>query len=212
MLKIRDILLPRIQNDKWLHTQNGLYTPTSGYEWMLGTLPAFPMAKAIWSKFNIPKYSFICWLVVHGRILTKDRLMSWNIMVDNDICALCNLEVESIEHLFFKCTFSGELCRSIANWLQIKTIPVRRDDWKHWLIHLAGKTNLKAKICISGVTATIATIWKERNARVHGKSSRDVQHCFFKIKHEVSIKVLNHVIGEEKKALTKHILQCDVSS
>lgn len=121
---------------------------------------------------------------------------------------ICNLELESIDHLFFKCTFSRGLCRTLANWLEIRVILVRGNDWKHWLTHLAGKSNLKAKICISAVTATITTIWKERNARTHGKSSRDLQQSFFKLKHEVTLKVLNCVIGEEKKTLAKHILKC----
>lgn len=207
LMKIRDFLLPGFHNDKWLHTGNGIYTATSGYKWMLGSLNPFPLARALWSNYNIPKYSFTCWLVAHGRLLTKDRLVNWNILIEDDSCALCNRETESIGHLFFKCQYSRDLCRLLAKWIRVRTIPVRGNDWKHWLIQLAGQKQLKAKICISSVTALIAMIWKERNARTHGRGSRTVEQCFFKLKQDVKLRVLSRVAGEEKKALAKQIMQ-----
>lgn len=164
------------------------------------------MAKAIWGKYNIPKYSFTCWLTVHERLLTKDRLMSWNITVGNDKCVLCNQLPESIDHLFFKCLFSRALCEAIACWLKISSIPERKNEWQKWLIHLVGLKHIKGRIYISVVIAAIALIWKERKARVHGKNPHTVQHCLFKLKQEVITRVLGCVIGGDMQVVAQNVM------
>lgn len=52
-----------------------------------------------------PKHDIICWLAMYRRLLTKDRMQRLEITQDTD-CMLCGVSNESIEHLFFECTFS----------------------------------------------------------------------------------------------------------
>lgn len=164
------------------------------------------MAKAIWSKYNIPKYSFILWLVSHGKLLTRDRLKSWNVRIEDDKCVLCNGEIESIDHLFFKCRYSRELVIALASWLQITNIPIRMSEWQHWLIHQAGKPHIRGKICVTVMSTAVALLWKERNARIHGKKMQTVQQCFFKLRQEVSIKVMAKITRTKEKKAAQNIL------
>lgn len=74
ILKVRDLLLPAISNGIWMPSGDGFYTPKSGYLWLLGDFPIFPLARVVWNRFVIPKNGFLMWLVVQGKLLTRDRL------------------------------------------------------------------------------------------------------------------------------------------
>lgn len=41
-------------------------------------------------------------LAGHGRLTTRDGLARWGVTADQ-ICPLCSVENESVEHLFFRC-------------------------------------------------------------------------------------------------------------
>lgn len=52
-----------------------------------------------------PKSIFILWLTAYQRLATTDRHMKWNIHC-NPICRLCEVKDETIEHLFFECSYA----------------------------------------------------------------------------------------------------------
>lgn len=101
LLKIRDLLAPVVQNGVWMHSGDGIYTPKCGYLWLLGDLPVFPLAKVIWNRYNTPKNGFLMWLAVQGKLLTRDRLDKWGMMVEDDKCVVCGRAKETKDHLFF---------------------------------------------------------------------------------------------------------------
>lgn len=88
--------------------------------------------------------------------------MNWQINVIDVNCLLWGREPESIDHLFFKCCYSKEMCCLLANWLQVADMPSRLSDWKHCMEYLAGCTAVKARVIVAGVTAVVAWLWKEK--------------------------------------------------
>ena len=50
---------------------------------------------AVWFKHSTPKYAFVTWMVMHGRLTTGDRMRSWNIN-DDASCVLCQDPLETI--------------------------------------------------------------------------------------------------------------------
>ncbi|XP_050219091.1 uncharacterized protein LOC126669623 [Mercurialis annua] len=74
--------------------------------------------KIIWSSGNIPRYSFITWMALIGRLVTKDKLRKWNV-INDDKCSLCNVNLESRDHLFFDCSYSKKIWRSVLDRLGI---------------------------------------------------------------------------------------------
>lgn len=54
------------------------------------------------------KVVFITWLLLQGRISTKDRLIQWGIVGDQR-CILCNAADETKEHLFFTYSCSQQI-------------------------------------------------------------------------------------------------------
>lgn len=65
---------------------------------------------------NNPKHSFICWLAMRRRLLTKDRTLRMGITQDSE-SMLCNGHTESIDHIFFDCTFSKMCLEEVFKWL-----------------------------------------------------------------------------------------------
>lgn len=83
------------------------------------------------------------------------------------ICLFCGCEAEVIDHLFFECEFSFEVCRGV---LQMLKLAHRREGpfelcWK-WMLRVSkGKTQL-ARRRRAGFAAVIYALWLERNAHI----------------------------------------------
>lgn len=126
--------------------------------------------------------------------------------IPDDRCVLCGVVSESIDHLHFKCQFSKELCHLVADWLQIRRIPTRRNDWTHWLRHLSRCEPVQCRVWNVGFVA-VAMIWHERNSRIFGPKRRSVMHIFFKLKREVTLRTLGCVSGGKHEQLVRTILR-----
>nr|XP_009781722.1 PREDICTED: uncharacterized protein LOC104230578 [Nicotiana sylvestris] len=85
----------------WLKA-DGKYTTKSGYPWKQGRRDSWSHGRWVWDRNNIPKHSFICWLAMHRRLLTRERLATLGIC-QKDHCVICGEEAETIDHLFFEC-------------------------------------------------------------------------------------------------------------
>ncbi|XWS75011.1 hypothetical protein CRYUN_Cryun01aG0048400 [Craigia yunnanensis] len=64
--------------------------------------------KFVWMGLAPPKVKIFCWQMMRGRIAVKDLLvkrgmMEWNMAR----CTFCNMDIESVEHLFFRVIFRG---------------------------------------------------------------------------------------------------------
>nr|XP_016470017.1 PREDICTED: uncharacterized protein LOC107792321 [Nicotiana tabacum] len=62
-----------------------------------------------------PKWAFNLRLVAHGMLLTRDRLSKWGITT-NILCPLCDVEYETIAHIFFQCKYSAAIWERLLLW------------------------------------------------------------------------------------------------
>lgn len=92
----------------WLPTSNGLFSAKSAWEAIRVANPVVDWAPVVWFPHYVPRWSFILWLVCHGRLSAKDRLCAWGVTLD-EACILCLVGKESHSHLFFACPFSGSI-------------------------------------------------------------------------------------------------------
>lgn len=76
------------------------------YALMRGDFPKVQWKKLVCNNFGSPKWIFILRLAAHSRLVTRDRLMNWGI-IGNQECPLCAAQPETIAHLFFKCDISA---------------------------------------------------------------------------------------------------------
>ena len=64
--------------------------------------------RLVWSPPSTPRYSFICWQLMFDRLPLKDKLVKWGITIDS-VCYLCDVGLETREHLFLTCPYSAHL-------------------------------------------------------------------------------------------------------
>lgn len=125
-------------------------------------------ADAVWFKYSTPRYSFILWMVMKGRLATGDKMRIWmsNINVE---CVLCNEPLETLEHLFFECSYSAKIWEVLMKEILKDQYTVR---WVAILRILRDPTRCKMQLFIIKYLfqATVYMIWRERNRRRHGEA------------------------------------------
>ncbi|KAK8277886.1 hypothetical protein V6Z11_D09G003000 [Gossypium hirsutum] len=117
-------------------------------------------------------------MVILGRIRTKDKL-----------CKLSNSELETRNHLFFECSYSKGIWKSILGLCRIDREII---DWQRELqwayIKLKGKT-LIAIIVRTAWNAYVYLIWEERNRRQFKGKQRNESEILNSIKELVAIRL-----------------------
>ncbi|XP_056694162.1 uncharacterized protein [Spinacia oleracea] len=120
-----------------------------------------------------PRSIFITWLAILNRLYTTDRMQNWGLNCSDD-CVLCSGGKESVEHLFFACSFSATIWQAVLKKLGIH----RRSAGLAYELGEAAKASKKtgciAKLYVMCFTETIYSIWLMRNSvvfRNHVKSS-----------------------------------------
>lgn len=155
------------------------------YNKLRGKFDKVTWRRLVCNNQGCPKWLFILYLAVQKRLYTKDKLSKWGI-INCQTCSLCELEEESHQHLFFKCTFSASIWQKLLLWQGINR---QTQGWEaeiSWAVtHAAGK-QAQAEIYRLTLGATIYQIWMERNYRIFQKkkrSSKDVTRMIIQEVH-----------------------------
>ncbi|CAA7054706.1 unnamed protein product [Microthlaspi erraticum] len=123
-------------------------------------------AKTVWFTEEIPRASFILWLVILRRLPTRDRLLSWGMNVPEE-CPLCTSHQESHDHLFFECPLSQELwlffASRISGQSQQPLLPSILDTILLPPISTSAHTTTLMRLLLQ---VTVYALWRERNARI----------------------------------------------
>ncbi|GKV03033.1 hypothetical protein SLEP1_g15400 [Rubroshorea leprosula] len=103
----------------------------------------------------------------HCRIPTKDNLMKRGMNGQgNEKCVLCDLEAESVEHLFFKCNVSWSIWASCYGWWDLK-VAAHSKGWPHLEQHIGMiSTGLVKEMWTVVWFATMWSIWIWRNQKI----------------------------------------------
>jgi hypothetical protein len=127
-------------------------------------------AHLVWSPHCIPRHSFILWLILGGKLLTQDKILSWNMSRRKNMnmmcCLLCFSNVDSHDHLFFECTYFSSIWSVIAPLACMESVLPRWSDIvSHLLDRVRSKriTNVISRLLVS---AAAYFIWQERNKRI----------------------------------------------
>lgn len=119
-----------------------------------------PWVDIVWNLLSIPKCSFILWLALKDRLLTRDRMLNFHMNTPAS-CLLCN-GVETIHHLFSDCPYFDLVRRAC---------PVNfSDDWSQCQMGNCFSPILNTKLKYIGslyLAIAVYLTWKERNFRVH---------------------------------------------
>ena len=166
--------------------------------------PTQPWSSYIWFKGAIPRHSFNMWLAQLDRLPTRARLSQWSTNIPSS-CCLCNIYTEDRDHLFFRCEWSADLwniclCRmgysfagfhtwlAFSEWLSLRDIIVPR---------------LLKRLVAS---ATIYSIWSERNKRYHDNISSSPTTIFKLLDRFIRDAILSKRNQKQSCGLMQHWL------
>ncbi|WVZ90672.1 hypothetical protein U9M48_036954 [Paspalum notatum var. saurae] len=123
-----------LTNRAWVGDIRGTLTELEVVEYVevWEKLTRFLGANFIWKAKVPPKVKFFACLAAHDRCWTNDRRHRHGLQ-DSNLCALCDQEVESINHLLLQCSFSREVWFLVFQRLSWETLtPSSCDQFVDW--------------------------------------------------------------------------------
>lgn len=118
------------QNEKGLSRRN--FSSKETWEFIREKKLTHDWAEIVWFKYYTPKYSFIMWLAMRGRLATGDRMRCWQNGAKVD-CVLCNEPLETTEHLFFECIYSARIWEALVKGILKDRFTVKWEEIKRLL-------------------------------------------------------------------------------
>ncbi|CAL1358963.1 unnamed protein product [Linum trigynum] len=170
LLKLRDVI------SLWMKKQNGkvywdskemmVYSIRRVWETLRNKAPKVSWYKLVWGRNCPPRFSLIVWLILKKAIITKDKLQKWGKIRDAS-CPLCDLSIESREHLFVHCSYS----RCLAEDLRCNLL--LHPDWETMVSAMTqvGSTRTRERHALLWCLL-LTFIWKERCGLIHGVQRR----------------------------------------
>lgn len=127
----------------------------------------------VWEQWSLPKYSFILWWAVLGKLRSRDRLRFLPI---DPSSVFCRHEEESQRHLFFICDWSCRLWVKIKSWLRIGRRMMSLNSALRGL-H-PKKKSMEARMRRVSLGITVYLFWEERNKLFFEGKTRGVDVVF----------------------------------
>lgn len=179
IISVRDLLLQRCGDSVSSITMMSSWSTATGcflshaYDFFRPSGSAVSWGRVVWEQWSLPKYSFILWLAVLGKLKTRDRLRF--IPTDSN-CSFCRQVEESHDHLFFTCEWTRRLWAMIKSWLRIGRAMQTLSSAIRGLA--SRRNNLEARMRRVSLSIAVYLIWEERNKRVFDGRSREVTAVF----------------------------------
>lgn len=108
-----------------------------------------------WCKLVPIKVNLLAWRIGGDNLPTRFNMSLRGLDIQSMDCPVCKERAETTNHLFFSCSFAGELIRKTMNWWDF---PITNfDSWNSWKSWLDGlKFNREMK---DYVEATFLVLW-----------------------------------------------------
>ncbi|XP_074267214.1 uncharacterized protein LOC141590526 [Silene latifolia] len=135
------------------------YSVASGYQWLQGLQVRVNWSPLIWNKVNLPKHAFLGWIAVQQKLLTKDRLLKFEIITDGQ-CDVCLAHIEMHQQILYDCVFSAMCWSQLKTWLGIN---MPNSGILDWSIRWRCRSLMKKQIVFTAILAMVYHIWQARN-------------------------------------------------
>lgn len=122
-------------------TSNKKYSSASARDLIRSHKEKETFVKLFGSVGHIPRMAFITWLVFKKGLLTRQKLIQWGCVQEED-CVLCNNAVEEVNHLFFSFPFSKAIWEAVLRRNGISRGASRWDDEKVRVVQETKGVNL----------------------------------------------------------------------
>ena len=123
---------------------------------------------AVRFKYATPRYSFILWTVIHGKLSTGERVRSWNQNADVS-CGFCQEPLETRKHLFFECPYSLQIWKMLARGVVSDLYTMEWDNILRLTLKASTWNKITLFITRHVFQSAVQAIWRERNRKRHGE-------------------------------------------
>jgi hypothetical protein len=151
----------------WCWSASSSYSVPSAYGAMLVGQTQILGARELWKVKALNMCCFFLWLVLHGKNWTSECAWHHDLR-DDECCALCDQEAETMDHLLVACPYAREIwfkALRCCGWKGLATMHhISFTDW--WLLMRNGIPKQRRKAFDSFIVLCAWSIWLERNARV----------------------------------------------
>ncbi|WVZ99622.1 hypothetical protein U9M48_044891, partial [Paspalum notatum var. saurae] len=160
-------LVDRPDSFRWRWEADSHYSAASAYRSCFLGSSRMAGAKIIWRARVPQRVKFFAWLALQDRCWTGERRQRHGLQ-ETDDCALCDQEVESMEHLLTRCSYVREIwfcVFSLLGWLQrLPPHDLPFIDW--WTRERKFFSKLQRRGFDALILLMIWLVWKERNGRI----------------------------------------------
>ena len=134
----------------------------------------------------MPKHAFILWLTVKDRLMTRSRILKFQ-RLDNSNCLLCDIEEETRDHLFFKCSKSMKCLQELRNWLGWRASSTNLLSILRW-IQREKVSKFKKKVYNAMIAALVYVLWHQRNLCLWKEGAVNVTEVIQRVKNAVQLR------------------------
>ncbi|GAB2238229.1 hypothetical protein Droror1_Dr00016131 [Drosera rotundifolia] len=92
----------------WLPSPGGMFSIASAWRKLRCTHSRVPWADLVWFQGAVPRFAVIEWMVFMERLPIRHHLFSIGV-ADSSTCCFCQCRRETMDQLFFRCSFSSEV-------------------------------------------------------------------------------------------------------
>jgi hypothetical protein len=117
----------------------------------------------VWGSGITPKYCFVLWLAVKGKLLTRKKL---HLKGQDRLCPLCRIGEETGVHLFFQCSFAAQIWKYIKNWLGLDREMATLNNNLKWPRKESKGKSMKAKANKIAASTIVYHLWAARNRSI----------------------------------------------
>ncbi|XP_016195087.1 uncharacterized protein LOC107636065 [Arachis ipaensis] len=158
-----------------LELVNQLHDTLRPVEMLPDNVTSYSFTKTVWRGLVPPRVELFAWFVLIGRVNTKEILGRLGIINPNDnVCLLCNKDVELVHHLFLGCDFTWQVwCAWVSDFDRQWSFP---GTVKEHFLSWTGVTSRKEerKKWFISFFAVIWNIWLERNKKLFQSTAKGV--------------------------------------
>ncbi|GKC22714.1 RNA-directed DNA polymerase, eukaryota [Tanacetum coccineum] len=148
---------------KWSLENSGDFSVASVRKMLDDKMLPDVTTKTRWIKLVPIKVNVHAWKVKIDSLPTRFNISRRGMDIESITCSICDNEVESSSHLFFKCNMVRDIIRKITRWWDITYIEADSyEDWLNWLVNLRLSSNYKQ--ALEGVFYVMWWhVWQYRN-------------------------------------------------
>ncbi|XP_039065107.1 uncharacterized protein LOC120210455 [Hibiscus syriacus] len=145
---------------------------------------SFQWNKCVWLGFVPPRVETFLWQLSHQKVAVRAELLRRGVNIgDNFLCPLCNLEEESVQHLFISCPVSWVMWTKLIGFWGVRLAlpsnpPSLLSSWE------VLRPNSVILQFIPGVV--FWSIWKIRNEIIFDKGKLDIISLFFTVRFRLA--------------------------